>query len=92
MLNRWSDADAHACGDPLSERAYTSRLLGVDPELVMHGGGNTSVKLAGDDIFGRPVDVLHVKGSGSDLATDVGRRFRSGPARPPHGTGGARRS
>ncbi len=69
MLNRWSDTDARACTDPLSERAYTSRLLGVDPELVMHGGGNTSVKLVGDDIFGHPVDLLYVKGSGSDLAT-----------------------
>jgi rhamnose utilization protein RhaD (predicted bifunctional aldolase and dehydrogenase)/NAD(P)-dependent dehydrogenase (short-subunit alcohol dehydrogenase family) len=69
MLNRWSDTDARACTDPLSERAYTSRLLGVDPELVMHGGGNTSVKLTDADIFGRPVDLLYVKGSGSDLAT-----------------------
>ena len=69
MRNRWSDDDARALSAPLAERAYTSRLLGVDPELVMHGGGNTSVKLVDDDVFGQPVELLYVKGSGSDLAT-----------------------
>jgi rhamnose utilization protein RhaD (predicted bifunctional aldolase and dehydrogenase)/NAD(P)-dependent dehydrogenase (short-subunit alcohol dehydrogenase family) len=69
MRNRWSDDDARACSGPLDERAYTSRLLGIDPELVMHGGGNTSVKLTEDDILGRTVELLYVKGSGSDLAS-----------------------
>jgi len=48
---------------------YGSRLLGAESSLVLHGGGNTSVKSTVDDIIGTPVDVLHVKGSGWDLAT-----------------------
>lgn len=55
--------------DPVALRAYTSRLLGAEPALVLHGGGNTSVKARATDFFGDPVDVLHVKGSGWDLAT-----------------------
>ena len=50
-------------------RVYTSRLLGQNPDLVLHGGGNTSVKTEGKDFFGDPVDLIHVKGSGWDLAT-----------------------
>ena len=49
-------------------RVYTTRLLGGDPRLVLHGGGNTSVKTAMTDIMGDPVDVLCVKGSGRDMA------------------------
>jgi rhamnose utilization protein RhaD (predicted bifunctional aldolase and dehydrogenase)/NAD(P)-dependent dehydrogenase (short-subunit alcohol dehydrogenase family) len=48
---------------------YGSRLLGREPDLVLHGGGNTSVKVTAEDVTGRPVDVLHVKGSGWDLAS-----------------------
>ena len=55
--------------DPLELRAYTSRLLGREPSLVLHGGGNTSVKLTVDDFFGEPVEALYVKGSGWDLAS-----------------------
>ena len=68
MLNRWSDVEAATHDGPLGLRVYTSRLLGADTALVLHGGGNTSVKATEADRFGRPVDVLHVKGSGSDLA------------------------
>ena len=50
-------------------RVYTTRLLGRDPKLVLHGGGNTSVKLRMRDLFGEEVDVLRVKASGSDMAT-----------------------
>jgi rhamnose utilization protein RhaD (predicted bifunctional aldolase and dehydrogenase)/NAD(P)-dependent dehydrogenase (short-subunit alcohol dehydrogenase family) len=50
-------------------RVYTTRLLGRDPKLVLHGGGNTSVKLCMRDLFGDEVDVLRVKASGSDMAT-----------------------
>ncbi|MDE0334750.1 MAG: bifunctional aldolase/short-chain dehydrogenase [Defluviicoccus sp.] len=49
-------------------RVYTTRLLGGDPRLVLHGGGNTSVKTGMTDILGDPVDVLCVKGSGWDMA------------------------
>jgi rhamnose utilization protein RhaD (predicted bifunctional aldolase and dehydrogenase)/NAD(P)-dependent dehydrogenase (short-subunit alcohol dehydrogenase family) len=48
---------------------YASRLLGRDPSLVLHGGGNTSVKTNERNIFGEEEPVLRVKGSGSDLAT-----------------------
>jgi len=69
MQSLWSDADCATYEGPLGPRVYSSRLLGADPTLVMHGGGNTSVKLPGTDGLGRPVDLLYVKGSGSDLAT-----------------------
>lgn len=70
MESLWNDQEAATFGtDLLSQRVYTSRLLGRNPALVLHGGGNTSVKVAEKDYFGEPVDVLHVKGSGWDLAT-----------------------
>ena len=47
----------------------TSRLIGQNPDLVMHGGGNTSVKVRRENLFGESCDVLHVKGSGWDLDT-----------------------
>ena len=75
MHSRWSDDEAQeycrryqAVGDALALRVYTSHLLGRDPELVLHGGGNTSVKTDATDLLGRRVEVLCVKGSGSDLA------------------------
>ena len=51
----------------LASRIYTSHLIGKDKNLVMHGGGNISVKLLEEDILGNQVDVLRVKGSGWDL-------------------------
>jgi rhamnose utilization protein RhaD (predicted bifunctional aldolase and dehydrogenase)/NAD(P)-dependent dehydrogenase (short-subunit alcohol dehydrogenase family) len=69
MRSRWNDQEAaHYAGD-LAQRVYTSRLLGQDPTLVMHGGGNTSVKIAQNDVFGVEEQILYVKGSGSDLST-----------------------
>jgi rhamnose utilization protein RhaD (predicted bifunctional aldolase and dehydrogenase)/NAD(P)-dependent dehydrogenase (short-subunit alcohol dehydrogenase family) len=53
----------------LALRTYTARLIGGDPSLVVHGGGNTSVKSRVTTVRGDAVDVLHVKGSGWDLAT-----------------------
>jgi rhamnose utilization protein RhaD (predicted bifunctional aldolase and dehydrogenase)/NAD(P)-dependent dehydrogenase (short-subunit alcohol dehydrogenase family) len=67
MRSRWSDKAAAEYPGPLGLRVYTSRLLGAETALVMHGGGNTSVKLTEPDLFGQPVDLLYVKGSGSDL-------------------------
>jgi rhamnose utilization protein RhaD (predicted bifunctional aldolase and dehydrogenase)/NAD(P)-dependent dehydrogenase (short-subunit alcohol dehydrogenase family) len=70
MDSLWKDQEAAPLeGDPLALRVYTSRLLGRSPSLVLHGGGNTSVKTTTADFFGDPVDVLYVKGSGWDLAT-----------------------
>ncbi|HVL04499.1 MAG TPA: bifunctional aldolase/short-chain dehydrogenase [Acidimicrobiales bacterium] len=68
IINRWDDAGAACWSGPVGERVYTSRLLGVDPDLVLHGGGNTSVKVRHTTVFGEEVDTLVVKGSGSDLA------------------------
>jgi rhamnose utilization protein RhaD (predicted bifunctional aldolase and dehydrogenase)/NAD(P)-dependent dehydrogenase (short-subunit alcohol dehydrogenase family) len=69
MKSLWNDAEAAAFGGPLGPRVYTSRLLGRDKSLVLHGGGNTSVKLEEDSLFGDREEVLYVKGSGWDLET-----------------------
>jgi rhamnose utilization protein RhaD (predicted bifunctional aldolase and dehydrogenase)/NAD(P)-dependent dehydrogenase (short-subunit alcohol dehydrogenase family) len=70
MNSRWNEQEAaEFADDPLALRVYTSRLLGSDPSLVLHGGGNTSVKMTVNDFFGEPVDVLYVKGSGWDLGS-----------------------
>lgn len=78
MKSRWSDAEAEAtvaryvaagCNADLAMRTYTTRILGQDPELVLHGGGNTSVKTVMPDADGSPVEVLCVKGSGWDMGT-----------------------
>jgi rhamnose utilization protein RhaD (predicted bifunctional aldolase and dehydrogenase)/NAD(P)-dependent dehydrogenase (short-subunit alcohol dehydrogenase family) len=60
---------AARASEPLGLRTYTARLIGADPSLVLHGGGNTSVKTTATTILGEGIPVLHVKGSGSDLAT-----------------------
>ncbi|MGA1475740.1 MAG: hypothetical protein ACO4AI_11385 [Prochlorothrix sp.] len=70
MKSRWDEHYAQSLNnDPLALRVYTSRLLGQEPDLVLHGGGNTSVKATVDNFFGEPEEVLYVKGSGWDLAT-----------------------
>src|ERR1700722_11766844 len=75
MQSRFVTADAEATvarygGVPrdLALRVYTTRLLGGDPRLVLHGGGNTSVKTRLPDLMGREAEVLCVKGSGADMA------------------------
>jgi rhamnose utilization protein RhaD (predicted bifunctional aldolase and dehydrogenase)/NAD(P)-dependent dehydrogenase (short-subunit alcohol dehydrogenase family) len=74
MQSAWNDHDANAAearyaslGRDLALRVYTTRLLGQDPRLVLHGGGNTSVKTRLGDLNGDDVDVLCVKGSGWDM-------------------------
>jgi rhamnose utilization protein RhaD (predicted bifunctional aldolase and dehydrogenase) len=69
MKSLWSNAEAKKFKGDVGKRVYTSRLLGRNPELVLHGGGNTSVKTTDKDFFGDKVDVLYVKGSGWDLET-----------------------
>jgi rhamnose utilization protein RhaD (predicted bifunctional aldolase and dehydrogenase)/NAD(P)-dependent dehydrogenase (short-subunit alcohol dehydrogenase family) len=69
MKSRWSDQDASRCAGDLALRVYTSRLLGAEPALVLHGGGNTSVKSSITDLFGEQQRVIYVKGSGWDLET-----------------------
>jgi rhamnose utilization protein RhaD (predicted bifunctional aldolase and dehydrogenase)/NAD(P)-dependent dehydrogenase (short-subunit alcohol dehydrogenase family) len=68
MKSLWSDATADNFADsPLQLRVYSSRLLGQQPDLVLHGGGNTSVKITEKNLFGDDEEVLYVKGSGWDL-------------------------
>ena len=76
MKSRWSDSDAEAfvvryaaqgVNRDLALRTYTTRLLGSDPKLVLHGGGNTSVKTKARDLLGDEVEVICVKGSGWDM-------------------------
>ena len=76
MKNRWNDADAKAAvkqydshSEDIALRVYTSRLIGADPALVLHGGGNTSVKSDAQNRVGETVRTLFVKGSGWDLDT-----------------------
>jgi rhamnose utilization protein RhaD (predicted bifunctional aldolase and dehydrogenase)/NAD(P)-dependent dehydrogenase (short-subunit alcohol dehydrogenase family) len=78
MQSRWRDDEAAAfvrryaqqgVAEALALRVYSSQLLGQEPALVLHGGGNTSVKLRARDLLGDEVDVLCVKGSGWDLET-----------------------
>ncbi len=69
MRNRWRGDHAATFEGPLGECVYGSRLLGGDPHLVLHGGGNTSIKAPFQDITGRVIPALYVKGSGWDMAT-----------------------
>lgn len=77
MQSLWNDRDAEAAATHYAEkginrdlalRTYTTRLMGGDPRLVLHGGGNTSVKTSMTDLVGDTWDVLCVKGSGWDMA------------------------
>lgn len=70
MQNLWNQDQASKYNnDVLALRVYTSRLLGQEENLVLHGGGNTSVKTEITNLFGEQEQVLYVKGSGWDLAT-----------------------
>jgi rhamnose utilization protein RhaD (predicted bifunctional aldolase and dehydrogenase)/NAD(P)-dependent dehydrogenase (short-subunit alcohol dehydrogenase family) len=60
---------AARASEPLAMRTYSARLIGSDASLVLHGGGNTSVKATGTTLLGETIEVLHIKGSGWDLAT-----------------------
>ncbi len=68
-LNLWDQSALDKSADPLDECVYGSRLLGKDPSLVLHGGGNTSVKIKYKDVTGKELDAIYIKGSGWDLAT-----------------------
>ena len=76
MKSRWSDADAKSLtelyksqgiNEDIAIRTYTTRILGSDSQLVLHGGGNTSVKTSVVDALGDTYSVLCVKGSGWDM-------------------------
>ncbi|HEX3755618.1 MAG TPA: bifunctional aldolase/short-chain dehydrogenase, partial [Rhizomicrobium sp.] len=76
MQSRWNNTEARdfvsryaakGVNEDLALRTYTTRLLGSDPRLVLHGGGNTSVKTSAKDMLGEDVEVIHIKGSGWDM-------------------------
>ena len=69
MKSLWNDEEAARFHGELGLRVYTSRLLGREPALVLHGGGNTSVKIREPNLFGEQEDLLYIKGSGWDLAS-----------------------
>jgi rhamnose utilization protein RhaD (predicted bifunctional aldolase and dehydrogenase)/NAD(P)-dependent dehydrogenase (short-subunit alcohol dehydrogenase family) len=69
MQSLWKDEEARQFKGDLGQRVYTSRLLGRDKSLVLHGGGNTSVKIKEKNLFGEEECILYVKGSGWDLET-----------------------
>ncbi len=70
MENLWNEQEAAEWREqPLGLRVYSSRLLGQESALVLHGGGNTSVKAEAEDLFGQTREVLYVKGSGWDLVS-----------------------
>ena len=77
MKSQWNDSAARemvevyaakGVGQDIALRVYTTRLLGRDPLLVLHGGGNTSVKTRATDDLGQEHEVIAVKGSGADMA------------------------
>lgn len=77
MQNRWSDEEARhfvaqyasRWGEDLALRTYSSRLLGAEKDLVLHGGGNTSLKGHSTNVLGEQIPAVYVKASGHDLAT-----------------------
>jgi rhamnose utilization protein RhaD (predicted bifunctional aldolase and dehydrogenase)/NAD(P)-dependent dehydrogenase (short-subunit alcohol dehydrogenase family) len=77
MKNQWSERAAAEfvaryaprCGEDLALRTYSSRLIGAEPALVLHGGGNTSVKGVRTTVLGERAEALFIKASGHDLAT-----------------------
>ena len=78
MKSRWVEAEAaeivaHGAEAGITRdlalRLYSTRLLGADPKLVLHGGGNTSLKTRARDLLGNEIEVLRIKASGADMAT-----------------------
>ncbi|MEY2490465.1 MAG: hypothetical protein QOC70_2407 [Verrucomicrobiota bacterium] len=82
MKNLWDPIEASKCQSALEQRVYSSRLLGRDGTLVLHGGGNTSVKIKERNLLGEDEEILYVKGSGWDLETIRGEGFA--PVRMAH--------
>ena len=77
MKNNWSSKEASdliakykkiGLSKDLALRVYSTQLLGREKKLVLHGGGNTSLKTETKNIFGKKIRVMHVKGSGWDMS------------------------
>ena len=75
MRSLWNEEEARQYTGPLGPRVYSSRLLGREHSLVLHGGGNTSVKLTERNLLGDDEELLYVKGSGWDLESIQAQGF-----------------
>ena len=71
MQNRWAETPENET----DQLVYQSRLVGAEEALVLWGGGNNSLKSRGTDLMGRPIDVMSIKSSGSDMKTIVPKQF-----------------
>jgi rhamnulose-1-phosphate aldolase/alcohol dehydrogenase len=71
MKNRWAETPENE----IDQLVYQSRLVGTEESLVLWGGGNNSVKSQSSDLLGRPIDVMYIKSSGSDMKTIVPAEF-----------------
>ena len=78
MKNKWINLEANKyiknykkinISKDLALRIYTTHLLGREKDLVLHGGGNTSLKTSMNNLFKEKIDVMHIKGSGLDMGT-----------------------
>ena len=77
MRNRWTEKEARRAvtrwgdehGEDVALRLYSARLIGEEVDLVLHGGGNVSLKCKHRTLLGDEIDAIYVKGSGCDLAT-----------------------
>ncbi|GAE35980.1 rhamnulose-1-phosphate aldolase [Halalkalibacter akibai JCM 9157] len=75
VQNLWNEEKAATLTAGLSELVYRSNLIGSDRAVCNWGGGNTSMKTIEQDFRGRDIEVMWVKGSGSDLATMQAKNF-----------------
>src|SRR4051812_33130542 len=71
MKNRWAETPENE----IEQLVYQSRLVGAEEALVLWGGGNNSVKSQSIDLLGKPLDVMYIKSSGSDMKTIVPKQF-----------------
>ena len=72
MINRWSDVRASS---PVEELVHQSRLVGAEESLVLWGGGNNSIKTTAPDLLGKPIEVMLIKSSGSDMKSIAAKQF-----------------
>ncbi|UTI40050.1 bifunctional aldolase/short-chain dehydrogenase [Niallia sp. RD1] len=75
VQNLWNNEKASQLNKGLDELVYRSNLIGTDRAVCNWGGGNTSMKTIEKDFRGRDIEVMWVKGSGSDLATMKAHNF-----------------
>src|SRR5688572_22390681 len=71
MQNRWTETPQNE----LEQLVHQSRLVGLEEDLVLWGGGNNSLKSRATDLLGRPIDVMYIKSSGSDMKSIVPKQF-----------------